>query len=113
MFTSVLALRYEVSYVHAAKGLMQEGILTGITWFVALYDPSDPKPAQLAPAVNPPLDFVTYDRIEQVLQDPVVVSTMHRDTLHVQRVSNEKIVYSSYKFAYQTFDEPRLHALRM
>ena len=88
MLTLVLALRYEVSYVNAAKGLMKEGFLTGITWLVVLYDPPATKIAPLAPAVNPQLDFAKYDRMEQILQDHVLVSMTHGNTIHVESINN-------------------------
>jgi hypothetical protein len=113
MLTSAFALRYEVSYVEAAKGLMKEGILTGITWLVALYDSSETKHAKLAPDMNTPLDFAQYARVEQLLQDAGFVHMTPGTTIHVDSINNEEIVDSSYKFSYQPFDEPRLHELRM
>ncbi len=113
MLTTALAWHYKVSYGHAAQGLMKEGILSGITGLVALYDPSVTKHAALAPAGIASFDFANYDRIEQLFQASRSVRMPRGQTLHVAHIHNEHIVESAYPFSYQPFDEPRLHALRM
>jgi hypothetical protein len=98
--TAVMGRRYGVSFTEAARGVVRDGLLTGIEAAVAVHDPCPPRFAGTGPDLGPePAGLV---RIEELAGDRFTVESVH----------NETIVRCQHGFRYQPYDEPRLRELR-
>lgn len=104
-----IGVRYEISPALVGRMLVRHGVLLGVHAATMVYDPSDLKTAELGPAGN------SYDRSdtgEFARIETFDFSIFKNGRLRVVEVYNPRIIHSRHHFAYQPYDEPKLHAVR-
>ena len=106
---AVLAYRHDVSFRQAVQDLLRDELQALIAALVYLHDPCPVRAAPLGPGAEPDPASDGTVRIEDLLARPPCTSNRQ---VTVLQLHNERIVRSRFRFAYQPYDEPRLHELR-
>ena len=104
--------RYNVPFRVALKGIVRDTGLALASASVALYDPFEARVAATGPPDRADLNLSGYRRVEQLLPVNRPVQILSNASLTLTEFDGQTIRKGPLPFAYQPYDEPRLHELR-